>query len=165
MLLLRQSHIKTAQVKQKQFHDHKSKDPKISIGDRVIVYFPLECLERAYKFCRPFRGPYQVVKVFPNGAEVTSLSDHKTQTIRVALDQVRHYPKELGKNPEESCAGTLEERYKDNATKGINCGGDPIPAEARDSGGNEDTEARSEDQIPGICCSQWIKKWKKPIMS
>ena len=70
--------IKVSQGKQKLFHDRKSKDPKISVGDRVMVYFPSEHLGKTCKFSRPFHGPYQVDKVFPNGAEVTSLSSNKT---------------------------------------------------------------------------------------
>ena len=71
-------HIKVSQGKQKRFHDRKSKDPKISVGDRVMMYFPSKRLGKAYKFCRPFRGPYHMDKVFPNGAEVTSLGGNKT---------------------------------------------------------------------------------------
>ena len=129
-----------------------------------MVYFPSECLGKAYKFSRPFRGPYQVIKLFPNGAEVTSLDDHKTQNIRVALDRVRCCPKELGENPEESGAGTLEEEYKDNITEGANRGSNSVPEEARGSSGN-DPEARLEDQTPGIRRSQRAKKRKKPIVS
>ena len=65
-------HIEVSQWKQKRFHDLKSKDPKISVGDKVMVYFPSECLGKAYKFSRPFCCPNQVDKKFPNGAEVTS---------------------------------------------------------------------------------------------
>ena len=88
--------------KTKAIYDCKLKDPKISVGDRVMVYFPSERLGKAYKFCRPLHGPYQVDKVFPNGAEVTNFSGNKTRTIRIALDRVRPCPKELGDSPEDS---------------------------------------------------------------
>ena len=62
-------------------HDRKSKDPKISIGDKVMVYFPSEHLGKAYKFSKPFCGLYRVDKIFLNGAEVTSLNGGRAQTI------------------------------------------------------------------------------------
>ena len=45
--------IKVSQGKQKQFYDCKSKDPKISVGDRVMVYSPLSVWERHTSFADP----------------------------------------------------------------------------------------------------------------
>ena len=47
------------------------------VGDRVFVYMPVECLGKAYKFVRPFKGPYHILKMFDNGAEVKLIE--KTQ--------------------------------------------------------------------------------------
>ena len=80
-----------------------------------MVYFPSERLGKAYKFCRPFRGPYWMDKGFPNGAEVTSLSGNKTRTIRIALNRVRRCPKELGDRPEDSSFDGLKEMCEDNS--------------------------------------------------
>ena len=65
------------------FYDLKSKNSRISVGDTVMMYFPSMHLDKAYKICRPFRGPYTVEKVFLNGVEVRSI---ETQVIRVVLD-------------------------------------------------------------------------------
>ena len=80
-----------------------------------MVYFPSERLEKAYKFSRPFCGPYRVDKMFPNGAEVTSLNGGRAQTIRVALDRVRHSPRELEDNSEDVSLDGLEELTGDNS--------------------------------------------------
>ena len=109
-------HIKLSQGKQKRFHDQRSKDPKLSVGNKVMVYFPSERLGKAYKFSQAFCGPYRVDKIFPNGAEVTSLGGGKAQTIRVALDRVRRCPKELCGNPEDSPFDRLEEMLGDQLT-------------------------------------------------
>ena len=99
-------HTKVSQIK--QFHDRKSKDPKRQ-SDGV---FPPEHLGKAYK---PFHGPYQVDRLFPNGAEVTSLSGNKTRPIRIALDRVRRCP---GDNPENSSFDGLKEMCEDDPTSG-----------------------------------------------
>ena len=138
-------HIKASQGKQKRFHDRKCKDPKISVGDKVMVYFPSERLGKAYKFSRPFRGPYQVDRVFPNGAEVTSLGGDKRRTIRIALDRVRHCPKELSDHlDEDSIFDGLEKLCED----------DPIASEAACTGSqsspppSRNTEAEPEKEKP-----------------
>ena len=52
--------IKDSQKKQKKFHDNKAKDPKITVGDKVFVFFPSKKIGKSYKFARPFQGPYLV---------------------------------------------------------------------------------------------------------
>ena len=158
-------HIKVSQGKQKQFHDRKSKDPKISVGDRVMVYFPSERLGKAYKFSRPFRGPYQVNKVFPNGAEVTSLSGNKARTIRVALDRVRRCPRELGDNPEESSFDGLKGMCVDDPiAEGAECSEDESSMQSPTP--NVNTEAEPEKKKPEtsrVRRSWRIRKRKKPM--
>ena len=39
--------------------------------------------------------------MFPNGNEVASLNGGRAQTIRVALNHVRHFPREFGDNVED----------------------------------------------------------------
>ena len=161
-------HIKASQRKQKRFHDQKSKDPKISVGDKVMVYFPSERLGKAYKFSRPFRGPYRVDKMFPNGAEVTSLNGGRAQTIRIALDRVRHCPRELGDNTEDLSSGRLEELDGDSSMEdstserecahgkdSLSC---PIPS------GDVENEAEEEKtSARRVRSSRRIKKRKRPV--
>ena len=87
-----------------------------------MVYFLSERLGKAYKFSRPFHGPYQVVKAFPNGIEVSNVGDNKAEVIRVAFSQVIRCPKELGANLEDLLVDGPESMYEgdamgDNSTK------------------------------------------------
>ena len=112
-----------------------------------MVYFPSEHLGKAYKFSRPF---YQVDRVFPNGAEVTSLGGDKRQTIRAALDRVRHCLKELSDHLEEYLIfDGLEKLCEGGPTKD-----DPIASEAVCTGSqsspppSRNTEAEPEKEKP-----------------
>ena len=60
---MQREHIKVSQGKQNQFHDHKSKDPEILVGNKAMVYLPSEHLGKTYKVSRPFHGPYRVDSV------------------------------------------------------------------------------------------------------
>ena len=56
---------------------------------------------KAYKFAHPFKGPYRVVKLFPNGAELSLVDKPNGSTIRVALNRLRRCPKEILDDPAE----------------------------------------------------------------
>ena len=56
---------------------------------------PADCLGNAYRFARPFKGPYQIIRLFVNGAEVILISKPQAGTIRVALNRVRRCPSEF----------------------------------------------------------------------
>jgi len=85
-------HIKGAQEKQKRFHDHQLRFLRYQLVIGSWSTFLRSVRKRAYKFSGPFRGPYQVQRLFPNGAEVSSLMKDKNRTIRVALNRVRRCP-------------------------------------------------------------------------
>ena len=55
---LAQNNIKRAQRHQKAYYDKHSKPPRFKVGDRVFVYMPAAKATKAYKFARPFHGPY-----------------------------------------------------------------------------------------------------------
>ena len=138
---------------------------KISVGDRVMVYFPFESLGKAYKFCRPFHEPYRVDKVFPNGAEVISLSGNKTRTIRIALDRVRRCPKELGDRPEDSSFDGLKEMCEDNSvTEETECSEDMMSLMQTPtlSGKTGAETGKKKPETSRVRCSQRIRK-KKPM--
>ena len=96
-----QDRIKEAQKKQKCHHDKKAKDPRVFEGDRVFVYSPAERSGKAYKFARPFKGPYRVMKMLPSGAELSLIAEPTGPTIRVALNRLRRCPKEIVDGPAE----------------------------------------------------------------
>ena len=90
--------ISKAQKHQKHHHDKRANDPKVSIGDSVFVYFPSKKSGRAYKFAKPFQGPYLVEKVFDNGVQLKRVGQPRAKSLRIALNRVRKCPKELA-NP------------------------------------------------------------------
>jgi hypothetical protein len=81
--------IGKAQQKQKIQYDKKAKEPKLSIGTRVMVHMPSEVQGKAWKLARPFHGPYRVVATTPNNAEVVLIDKPKEQSIFVSLDRIR----------------------------------------------------------------------------
>lgn len=101
-----QSKIKSAQQRQKHQYDKKARDPKVREGDRVFVYSPAEKITKAHKFSRPFKGPFRVKKVFDNGVELLKIGNPNSPSLRVALNRVRHCPKEIA---DEATEGIDEE--------------------------------------------------------
>jgi len=47
------------------------------------------------KFACPYKGPYQVLQLYDNGAQVKLVSNPNSQSIRVALNRVRLCPTEI----------------------------------------------------------------------
>ena len=92
---LARSQVEKAQERQKLFHDKFAKQPDIKVGARVFVYHPAERRDKAYKFSRPFVGPYHVLTLYPNGAEVKLVAKPASKSIRVALNRIRLCPKEI----------------------------------------------------------------------
>ena len=87
---LARTQVKKAQERQKFYHDKLAKQP-----DRVFVYHPAVKRGKAYKFSRSFVGPYRVLTLYRNGAEVKLVAKPTTQSIRVALNRVRLCPNEI----------------------------------------------------------------------
>lgn len=84
--------IVKAQKKQKTQHDKTSKNVNFQVGDRVFVFMPGMKSGPAYKLACPYRGPYRIVELYPNGAEVLLIDQPKTPAIRVALNRLRRDP-------------------------------------------------------------------------
>ena len=55
--------VEEAQKQQKRQYDKKSRMPVFAEGDRVFVYKPSAKSCKAYKFARPFHGPYRIIAV------------------------------------------------------------------------------------------------------
>ena len=47
----------------------------------------------AYKFSKPFEGPFRVVQLCDNGADLKSTDKSKSKVIRVVLNKMQKYPK------------------------------------------------------------------------
>ena len=84
-----QANIKTAQKNQRVQYDRKSSESKLKVGDRVMVYFPSSIQGKAWKFARPYFGPYYVVSLTPTNAEVRLVDRPNDGTLFVALERLR----------------------------------------------------------------------------
>ena len=97
---LAQESVQKAQKSQKKFHDRHAKDPHFKVGDRVFVFMPVEKSAQAYKFAKPFQGPYRVEKTCENSADIRMIEKPGDKPIRVAFNHLWHCPKELSGLPE-----------------------------------------------------------------
>ena len=104
-----QTQVRKAQKRQKVQHDRHATDSRFQVGDRVYVYMPAEKRGKAYKFARPFRGPFRVVTLYENGADVRLVDKPQAEAIRVALNRVRRCPTEILSGSEPIPLPTLEE--------------------------------------------------------
>ena len=55
----------------------------------MFVYMPKEKASKAYKFARPFYGPYRVVEVLETGLVVRPVDRPEGETMQVACNRVR----------------------------------------------------------------------------
>ena len=69
--------------------------PAFAEGDRVFVFKPAAKSGKAYKFARPFHGPYRIVKLYDNGADVRPVDRSQEAPIRVPLNRLRECPEEI----------------------------------------------------------------------
>jgi len=89
---LAHENITKAQKRQKCQYDKRSSEHKLKVGSRVMVYFPNQVRGKAWKFARPYFGPYKVLSLTPTNAEVQLWNCPDESSIFVALDRVRlHY--------------------------------------------------------------------------
>ena len=60
-------------------------------GDRVFVYMLAAKATKAYKFARPFHGPYRIIEQSDTGVVVRQIDKPQAEPIRVAYNRIRHY--------------------------------------------------------------------------
>ena len=87
---LAKDNIKIAQKCQKEQYDRKTRSPKFKVGDRVFVYMPAAKACKAYKFARPFYGPYRIIEQSQTGVVVRPVDKPQADSIRVAYNRIRH---------------------------------------------------------------------------
>ena len=78
---------------------------------------PAEKSGQAYKFAKPFRGPYRVERTYENGADVRMLEKPGDKPIRVAFNRLRRCPKELSGPPEAEKPPTQSDNGLEPAAK------------------------------------------------
>ena len=87
---LARNNIKKAQRSQKIYYDQQCKPSKFKVGDRVLVYMPAAKACKAYKFARPFHGPFRILEQSETGVTIRPVDKPHAEPIRVAYDRVRH---------------------------------------------------------------------------
>lgn len=94
-----------------------------------MLYMPAERSGQAYKLVRPFRGPYRVEKILPNGLELILISKPRAHSIRVYFVRVRRCPREIEEfdDAEVSVSGLFENPDTEGETK-TNCDITDAPA-------------------------------------
>ena len=86
------STLEKAQGRQKQQHDKSAQNAEFQVGEQVFVLMPALRSGPAYKLSRPYKGPYRILRLYPNGADLQSIEHPWAQTIRVALNRGRRFP-------------------------------------------------------------------------
>ena len=87
--------IGKAQKRQKRQHDKHTKNADFRVGERAFVLMPATKTGPLRKLARPFKGPYRVVTLHPNGADLHLIEKPRSEPIRVALNRLRRCPTEV----------------------------------------------------------------------
>ena len=62
------------------------------------MYSPSRRQGKAYKLARPFIGPYHILKLHTNGADLKLIAKPAAASIRVSLNRIRMCPKEIAES-------------------------------------------------------------------
>ena len=93
---LARDQVKCAQKRQKMCYDQKAKPPQFLMGNRVLLYKPAEKTGEGRKLARPYHGPYRIIELAVNNAQIRKLDKHMTSLFKpIALDRLRRYPTEV----------------------------------------------------------------------
>ena len=92
---LAKEHIKTAQKHQKAQYDRKARPPKFLTGDRVFLYKPAEKSGEGRKLARPYHGPYRIIELNANNAQIRKVNQPDGDLLLVATDRLRRCPDEV----------------------------------------------------------------------
>ena len=93
---LAQKCIRNSQKKQKQNYDKRARANVFKVGERAFLYKPAAKSGKAYKFARPYCGPYRIVEITANDAKIRPIDRPSEEPIFVALDRLRRCPEEIG---------------------------------------------------------------------
>ena len=118
--------VAKAQQQQKKQHDKKARMPTFSVGDRVFVFMPAAKSGKAHKLARPYHGPFRILKLHDNGAEVRPVDKPRDPPIRVSFDRLRVCPDEV---PDESWPRSSKStavRTKENSNDTQHTSGPPV---------------------------------------
>ena len=111
---LARENIKKAQKRQKKAYDRRCREPTFRAGERVFLHIPSARSGQAYKFSLPYKGPYRILKMFGNTAEIVLIGHRSGDMIRVSSSRLRHCPDEIFTPSEEPIALTNDTSICEN---------------------------------------------------
>lgn len=87
--------VEKAQKRQKKYYDRHAREVTYKVGQRVFLYTPSAKSGQSYKFALPYKGPFRILGVKDNVAEIQNIDQPTAEVLRVALSRLRHCPKEI----------------------------------------------------------------------
>ena len=87
--------VEKAQRKQKKNYDQHCRSPSFVVGERVFLYKLSVRTGEARKLARPFHGPYRIVLLDTNTAQIRHIDRPQDETILVVLSRLRRCPEEV----------------------------------------------------------------------
>ena len=110
---LARQNIGKAQKRQKECYDRQVKEPRYTVGGRVMVFMPHEKAGKKRKPALPYHGPFRIVEVLPNGVSVRPVDRPQDEPILVNVDRVTPCPDELS---DTSWLGSRKRRTRKTKT-------------------------------------------------
>ena len=57
-------------LQQQRNYNRHAQPVSLRVGEQVFLHVPSAKQGKAHKFARPFRGPYRIVNLYDNGADI-----------------------------------------------------------------------------------------------
>lgn len=115
---LARQNVKRAQRKQQRNYNRKTKIAPFRVGDRVFLHVPSAKRGKAHKFARPFKGPYRILTLYSNGADIRLVDSPQDQPKRVSLNRLRKCPKQIAGGRDDSVDPSSTEAEDNTAEEG-----------------------------------------------
>uniref|UniRef100_A0A914X6C2 RNA-directed DNA polymerase n=2 Tax=Plectus sambesii TaxID=2011161 RepID=A0A914X6C2_9BILA len=143
--VLAAARIEKAQRRQKEYYDKQQPASKFAVGQRVLVYMPIEKSGKLRKLNRPNYGPFYISNLTDSNAEVELATD-PTDRMFVALDRLRPCPPEIPSD--QTYTGKRKRRRRAKQGTPTN------PAIAPSTAQNPTPLAADDPAIPGLKSDQ-----------
>ena len=82
---LARDQVKCAQKQQKMYYDRKAKLPQFLTGDGVFLYKPAEKTGEGWNLARPYHGPYQIIELTIDNAQIRRVDSHMMSLFELHL--------------------------------------------------------------------------------
>ena len=88
-------HVQKTQRRQQKAYNQTAKPVSLCVGDWVYLHVPSAKQGKAHKFARPFKGPYHVLNLYDNGADIRLVDHPHQQPKRVTLNRLQKCPRQI----------------------------------------------------------------------